>query len=206
VNAPGSGEGEAATLERLSELARLLAHGLATGLASRAERPLAAELPARQRGPSGGADDELAWAVRNHLRGRRAREAIFGVGLFADPVWDVLLDLFASQIEGRRVCVSDACMAASVPATTALRWLATMEQCNVIVRRQDKSDGRRSFVALSGWAAAAMDQWVRCFLVETERPPARTTGEEGGGPRCISRPAAARREGETDVGGQPVTP
>ena len=135
-------------LQQLSMLARSLADGLAT----------VAESPARS------PESNLAPSVRAYLRARRRRDGMFGSDMFADPVWDVLLDLFASTLEGRAVCISDACIAASVPPTTALRWLVKMEECKLIVRHQDSTDGRRAYVALSAPALAAMAQWMTAFF------------------------------------------
>ena len=61
--------------------------------------------------------------VRALLRSRRLRDELFGSDLFADPAWDMLLDLIAARLEHAQVSVSSLCIAASVPPTTALRWL-----------------------------------------------------------------------------------
>jgi DNA-binding MarR family transcriptional regulator len=137
-------------LVRLSHLARLLADGLERAAASRTARSRA----------------DHAAMVRAYLRARRRRDAMFGGDIFADPVWDVLLDLYASTREGRRVCISDACIAASVPSTTALRWLGKMEDLELIVRHQDETDGRRAYVELSAAAVAAMERWLEAFFGE----------------------------------------
>lgn len=87
---------------------------------------------------------------------RRRRERAFGVhaSLLADPVWDIMLDLFVAHAESRRVSVSSACVAACVAPTTALRWIASLERRDLIERRPDERDGRRAFLSLSaaGWA------------------------------------------------------
>lgn len=59
--------------------------------------------------------------VRDIIRQRRAREQDLPANLFADPAWDILLDLTAARIEQKRVSVSSLCIAAAVPSTTALR-------------------------------------------------------------------------------------
>jgi len=64
--------------------------------------------------------------VRNVIRARRLRARYFSQELFADPAWDMLLDLLQAEIAQLRVPVSSLCIAAAVPATTALRWLKTM--------------------------------------------------------------------------------
>jgi hypothetical protein len=43
------------------------------------------------------------------------REQFFGPDLFADPAWDILLDLYAARLEQQRVAVSSLCIAAAVP-------------------------------------------------------------------------------------------
>jgi DNA-binding MarR family transcriptional regulator len=94
--------------------------------------------------------------VRRLIRLRRHRDEFFEPELFADPAWDMLLDLYAARLEHNRVSVSSLCIAAAVPATTALRWIKALTTSGVFERRADPHDGRRIFVALSDSAAAAM--------------------------------------------------
>jgi hypothetical protein len=47
----------------------------------------------------------------------------------------MLLDLLQAEISHLRVPVLSLCIAAAVPATTALRWLKTMVQEGIFVRR-----------------------------------------------------------------------
>jgi len=97
--------------------------------------------------------------VRAILRLRQLRGLHFERAMFADPAWDILLDLTAARIEGRLVAVSSLCIAAAVPATTALRWIAQMTEQALLVRQPDANDGRRVFIALSDAAANAMDAY-----------------------------------------------
>ena len=90
-----------------------------------------------------------AETVRNVIRARRLRERYFPQDMFADPAWDMLLDLLQAEIAQLRVPVSSLCIAAAVPATTALRWLKTMVSQGLFVRRADPHDGRRVFVELA---------------------------------------------------------
>ena len=91
-----------------------------------------------------------AWASR------RLRSRFFEEDLFADPAWDMLLDLTAAHGEGAQVSVTSLCIAAGVPATTALRWLTQMVETGIFVRVPDPADRRRAFIALSDKAIAAM--------------------------------------------------
>ena len=97
--------------------------------------------------------------VRSVIRARRLRGRFFEEDLFADPAWDMLLDLLQAEIAQLRVPVSSLCIAAAVPATTALRWLKTMTDKGIFVRRADPHDGRRVFVELSREAGVAMRRY-----------------------------------------------
>lgn len=94
-----------------------------------------------------------ARGIRTMIRHRRDRMRFFPSELFADPAWDILLDLVAAQLEGNSVPISSLCIAANVPTTTALRWIATMVDMGLLVRRADPLDRRRIFVDLTaqGW-------------------------------------------------------
>jgi len=98
--------------------------------------------------------------VRALIRLRRMRGHYFIPALFADPAWDILLDLTAARLEGRVVAVSSLCIAAAVPATTALRWITQMTEQAILVRRPDATDGRRVFIGLSNGAMAGMDAYL----------------------------------------------
>ena len=100
-----------------------------------------------------------AETVRRVIRARRLRSRYFADHLFADPAWDMLLDVFQAEIAQLRVPVSSLCIAAAVPATTALRWLKTMVQEGVFVRRADPHDGRRVFVELAPQASDALRRY-----------------------------------------------
>jgi len=98
-------------------------------------------------------------AVRSVIRARRLRGRYFSEELFADPAWDMLLDLLQAEIAQLRVPVSSLCIAAAVPATTALRWLKSMTDQGLFVRRADPHDGRRVFVELSRESSVAMRRY-----------------------------------------------
>lgn len=104
-------------------------------------------------------EDEVRWLrfARRQYRDRRARGILFGdETLFGEPAWDMMLDLFIAAKERKRVPVTSACIGAAVPTTTALRWLALLEDRGLVVREADASDARRIFVRLSADAYAKM--------------------------------------------------
>jgi DNA-binding MarR family transcriptional regulator len=145
---------DAARLRQLSEEVSRIASTLArlsTGPAAAPPVPAQAsneDLPALS-----------AETVRSVIRARRLRARYFAEHLFADPAWDMLLDLLQAEIAQLRVPVSSLCIAAAVPATTALRWLKTMVQEGLFIRRADPHDGRRVFVELAPQTSHALRRY-----------------------------------------------
>ena len=93
----------------------------------------------------------------------------FDADLFADPAWDMLLDLTAAHAEGQQVSVTSLCIAAGVPATTALRWIKQLVETGVFERVADAADKRRAFIALSDKSVDAMAR----YFASIEAPLAR---------------------------------
>lgn len=94
--------------------------------------------------------------VRQMIRNRQQRARFFDRELFADPAWDMLLDLTAARAEHTRVSVTSLCIASGVPPTTALRWIGHMTEAGLLERIEDETDRRRAFISLSDKASAAM--------------------------------------------------
>lgn len=80
---------------------------------------------------------------------RRRRERYFPTDFFGEPAWDMLLDLYSRNGTGEPVSVSSACIAASVPPTTALRWLRLLEDRGFVQRSQHSNDSRVTLISLT---------------------------------------------------------
>jgi hypothetical protein len=141
----------ASLLQQLSEEAARIASALAS---------LSEEGGAEPSGGDADQEDVDAAFVRGIIRARRLRDHYFGSEIFADPGFDMLLDLYAARLEGGRVAVSSLCIAAAVPATTALRWIRALTEQGLFVRQADPQDGRRVYIALSDEAAKAMRRYL----------------------------------------------
>jgi DNA-binding MarR family transcriptional regulator len=144
----------AARLRQLSDEVGRIAATLAR-LSANPPPPVRAVEPAKSEEiPEVSAD-----TVRSVIRARRLRARFFPEELLADPAWDMLLDLLQAEIAQLRVPVSSLCIAAAVPATTALRWLKTLVQQGLFVRRADPHDGRRVFVELAPDTSRALRRY-----------------------------------------------
>lgn len=97
--------------------------------------------------------------VRALLRARRLRDQLLPGDLFADPAWDILLDLTAARLERQRVSVSSLCIASAVPPTTALRWIRQLTDRGLLERQDDDMDGRRVFISLTPAGYQAVERW-----------------------------------------------
>ncbi|WP_227711333.1 winged helix DNA-binding protein [Novosphingobium ovatum] len=97
--------------------------------------------------------------VRKLIRQRQMRARFFEVDLFADPAWDMLLDLTAAKAENAKVSVTSLCIASGVPPTTALRWIGQMTEAGLLRRIEDETDRRRAFITLTDKAADAMSAY-----------------------------------------------
>ncbi|KZY90667.1 MULTISPECIES: hypothetical protein [unclassified Erythrobacter] len=100
-----------------------------------------------------------AAVLRRIIKARQARMRHFDADLFADPAWDILLDLAAARAERQQVSVTSLCIAAGVPATTALRWIGQMVDADLLVRVSDPHDRRRAYIALSDHTADALARY-----------------------------------------------
>lgn len=88
-------------------------------------------------------------AARRLYRSRRLREQIFGIGLFADPAWDILLDLFIAKQEAKQAPITGACLAATVPTSTALRHIAHLIEMGLAERCPHPGDSRSAHLNLT---------------------------------------------------------
>lgn len=88
------------------------------------------------------------------------RTNFFPDGLFADPAWDMLLDLMHARLNGKQISVSSLCIAARVPATTALRRIGDLVATGLAKRVKDVSDGRRVFIELTPDGVLRMERYL----------------------------------------------
>jgi hypothetical protein len=173
-------------VRELSEEDRLVLLRLAHQVSSLAERidqlhgPEAAAAPAPAPTPVGafrfeparhtdGAEERLLRTsraplpdpklVRRIIRQRQMRARFLDGDLFADPAWDMLLDLTAARAEQTRVSVTSLCIASGVQPTTALRWIGQMTEAGLLQRVEDDTDRRRAFITLTDKAVEAMSRY-----------------------------------------------
>jgi DNA-binding MarR family transcriptional regulator len=102
-----------------------------------------------------------ATEARRLYRQRRRRDRYFPANLFAEPAWDILLDLYVAQAEGRATTTSSACIGAAVPQTTGLRWLTRLEDEGLVRRSTSAGDERMRLVTLTDDGFQRMTELLR---------------------------------------------
>lgn len=94
------------------------------------------------------------------LKARKLRHRVIGAGLFADPAWDMLLELYAAEIGQRKISVSSLCLASGSPGTTAMRHIGRICSQGLVSRERDPLDGRRWFVRLTPEGIRRLDSFM----------------------------------------------
>ena len=107
----------------------------------------------------------LAEIARSFYKIRSARSQFLPADLFAEPAWDILLDLVIQRSLGRRVSITSLCIASGVPPTTALRWVSMLIENGLVVRIESDQDRRKAYIALTEKGLRAM----RSILIDADR-------------------------------------
>lgn len=85
-------------------------------------------------------DAQLLLSARQVFETRRRRQQLLPNELFGEPSWDILLNLFIAHLEGERRSERDCYANAGVPAPVAMRWIAILENADLIRRDTSRHD------------------------------------------------------------------
>lgn len=99
-------------------------------------------------------------SVEYHLHVRKIREQHFGRKIFGEPVWDILLELYLSELKDKKVSTSNLILSAPYSSSTALRWIKNLEENNMIFKSPSRIDGRVQYQRIS---KSAFDKMTKYF-------------------------------------------
>lgn len=74
---------------------------------------------------------------------------LIGFEICPCPAWDILLDLYVAQHEGRSTYLWSLSVAANIPVSSAHRKINELIERGLLVRSADPRDGRRVTVSLA---------------------------------------------------------
>lgn len=102
-------------------------------------------------------DHRLALCRTLILQRRLARE-LLSPNLCANPIWDMLLDLYVADREGELLHIWPLSLAGNIPISSAHRKIDLMVQKGFVVRTVDESDRRRVGIQLTASFRDLLDQ------------------------------------------------
>lgn len=97
--------------------------------------------------------------ARSIIRVRCGRAALFSSDLFGEPAWDMLLELYATELADRVACVSGVCRDSGAPFSTALRWIKMLEDNGWVTRLPNHGSPPQSFLSLTDKSKSAMKRF-----------------------------------------------
>lgn len=89
-------------------------------------------------------------AAERAVRDRKARAKFVGnKELFGEPAWDILLDLFIRQANEKHASAKGAIINSGAGPCTVVRWLAVLEQHDLIQTMPDPADSKHRLILLT---------------------------------------------------------
>ena len=92
---------------------------------------------------------------------RVRRHKFFPDGLFGEPAWDILLDLFVAEGENELRAIKEVCMASHAPDATALRHIAQLAALGMVKHSLDRTDLRRKFLKLTPEGRTSVESYLK---------------------------------------------
>lgn len=109
---------------------------------------------------SGTLADRRLGEAKALLSGRRERGRCFKGVRFADPSWDMIIELYVAHGEAKPIAVSQLCGRSGGSMTTALRHIEQLEALGYIARTPDPEDRRRANVTMLPRLRSAVEHWL----------------------------------------------
>lgn len=95
--------------------------------------------------------------VRRTQTVRRLRSEVIAGDLFSDPAWDMLLELFASELAGKTILAAGLARVANVTERSAYRWIEALHQKGLIILTEPLNGDAK--VLLSNRGSAQMQRY-----------------------------------------------
>jgi DNA-binding MarR family transcriptional regulator len=104
---------------------------------------------------------ELLREARHQFKAQLVREAHFEGLPFHETGWEILLELYIAEAEGRKLNVTAIGLDGHIPNATLVRWIALLEQRQLVFRQPDTIDRRRTWIALTPLGSEKLDLCLR---------------------------------------------
>jgi len=108
---------------------------------------------------------EAVLAAKSESKRRKHRGSIFQyAGLFGEPAWDILLELFINGADAKKTSISAIGIDAAVSPSTIKRWISLLEKHDLVVIIPDVADRRRQWLELTQETRLAMIRYFSQVL------------------------------------------
>jgi len=97
------------------------------------------------------------------LEARRLRTTVFAPGLFSDPAWDILLNLYLGELRHTETALDELAGAIGLSPAATDRWLDALA-AKGLTRKKAKLIGDGPLIELSATGASAMRRWLGLWL------------------------------------------
>ena len=113
------------------------------------------------------AAEECERLVEQVLAARRLRTSVFKSGLFSDPAWDILLNLYLSELRHESVTMAGLAEATGLSQATTSRWLDVLAR-EGLARFRSCTENRDQSIGLTPMGASGMRRWFGLWLNGSE--------------------------------------
>jgi DNA-binding MarR family transcriptional regulator len=104
---------------------------------------------------------DLLREAKHQFKSHLLREAHFTGLPFHETGWEILLELYIAEAEGRRLNVMAIGLESHIPSATLVRWIALLEQRRLVFRQPDHTDRRRTWISLTPLGSEKLDLCLR---------------------------------------------
>ncbi|WP_425067171.1 response regulator [Reyranella sp.] len=109
--------------------------------------------------------DAMSIVVLNNLRKlRRVRSEHLPPGLAVEASWEILLDLYVSELRSEFTSLTSLGGSAGVPLTSGLRRIHELESKGMILRTPDEKDRRRAAAHLTKKGRETVQSFIRSYV------------------------------------------
>jgi DNA-binding MarR family transcriptional regulator len=96
----------------------------------------------------------------------RSRTAVFGSGIFSDPAWDLLLQLYVAELDHRDRSLSELIKSMATPVSVVTRWITALVEAGIVASTRDPQTGGSLSISLTKDAATKMERLIAQWASE----------------------------------------
>jgi len=109
------------------------------------------------------AAEESERLVEQIIQARRLRASVFEPSLFSDPAWEILLNLYRSELRHEALTHDELAKVIGLSPASTARWLDVLAGAGLIRQRSESEEDSRP-IELTTNGASGMRRWFGLWL------------------------------------------